>query len=128
MRQLPGLLRLHAVLPDQMVLYLLELDEPVALPLAAVALVDLIELDPQLHLLLLVELLFSLELRLGLQVLLLVADLLPLLQLLLIVNCLEVVAHVLCLGRVLDGHLGLRMHVVPVHVQVVEVHYYWFSL
>ena len=64
LRKLARLIRIHPILFDEMVLNFLEFDVAVPGTLTAVALVNLVELDTQLHFLLLVKLLLSLELRL----------------------------------------------------------------
>lgn len=106
----------HSIPILQMIFYLLKLDESISGTLTTVvALVYLVELDAQLHFLSLVELLLPLEFRLRFKMFRLVSNLLPFLQCFLVIHGSEVVSHVFGLGGVFHSHLGLGMHVIPVH-------------
>lgn len=54
--------------------------------------------------------------------LLLVPDLLSFFQLLFVVNGSKVIAHILGLLGILDGHLGLRVHVRSVDLEIIKIH------
>lgn len=54
--------------------------------------------------------------------LLLVPDLLSFFQLLFVVNGSKVIAHIFGLLRILNGHLGLRVHVRSVDLEIIKIH------
>lgn len=125
--QLFRLVRRHTIFSYQMIFYLLKIDEAVAGTLAVVSLVDFVELDSQFHLHSVVEFLFTFELRLRLQMLLLVPNLLPLFHLFFLVDGPKIIAHILRLFRVFYSHFGLRMHILPIYLEIVKVHCHLIS-